>query len=397
MGIFSSLVKFFEGRVGISADAKNKNAFLTFLVSRGINAKVVPYGNGGIYTEISPRMVKNIAPTLDKLNIMVYINNIYGFKRLSSRYAGRYGLLTGAILFVLFLWASTFFVWRVDIVGAEKLSREETRAELSEMGVKVGALISNIDRASAINSFLTEHPEISWAALNFKGTTAVLVLRETEEKPNGEIEESARLLVAAEDGVVRSVLVYEGTALVKVGAPVKRGDLLVSGLISGSGLQITDTPILKMSNAVGSVRADVTRTAEVFIPFYEHFTEYESGEKRAKEFSVFGHDFSFGKTEGLMLESERHITFFGVIEIPVTVRTYSEKTEKTVTVTRVSEEARLMAEALLYERISEVVGDGELSSVKTTFTESEDGWTAGAEMSCTVEIAVPYEGKLKCR
>ena len=73
MGIFSYLVKFFEGRVGVWTDAKNKNAFLTFLVSRGINAEITPNAeDGSIYTEISPRILKNIAPALDKLNIIVY-------------------------------------------------------------------------------------------------------------------------------------------------------------------------------------------------------------------------------------------------------------------------------------------------------------------------------------
>ena len=396
MGLFSSLVKFFEGRVGISADAKNKNAFLTFLVSKEINAEVIPYGEGGIYTEISPRILKNIAPALDKLNIMVYINNIYGFRRLSSRYSGRFGLLIGGVLFAVLLWVSTLFVWRVDIVGSEKLSREQTRAELSEMGVKVGAFISDIDRVAAINRFLTEHPEISWAALNFKGTTAVLVLRETEEKPDVEEKEDTKLWVAAEDGVVRSVLVHEGTALIKAGAPVKKGDLLISGLISGSGMQITDTPILKMSGAVGSVKADVTRSAEVFVPLCEQCTEYEASEKKTAVISVFGWDFSFGKTEGKTLEGERNVTFFGAVEIPVTVKTYSEKREKTVTVTRSPEQARLLAEELLYKRIGEALGNGELGYVKKDFSKTEDGWIARAEIGCTVEIAVPYEGGLKC-
>ena len=396
MGMFSSLVRFFEGRVGIVADRKNKNALLSFFVNNGISAKAVPYGaEGGIYTEISPRMLKNIAPALDKLNIMVYINNIYGFKRLCSRYAVRYGLLLGCVLFFALLWVSTRFVWRVDVVGAESMSREMIRDELSEMGVREGAAISRIDRALAVNGFLTSHPEISWAALNFKGTTAVLVLRETEEKPSEDEKETSRLLVAAEDGVVRSVLVYEGNAVVKAGTPVKRGDVLISGYISGSGMQITDAPPLRVTEAVGSVKADVIRFVEIEVPFNEQRAEMQKSEKKTRAFSVFGREISFGKTEGLTLESEKNVTFFGVVEIPVTVKTYSRQTETVCSVSRDAQEARLVAEKLLYLRITELAADGELTYVKPEFTETESGWKARAEIGCTVEIAVPYEKELK--
>ena len=82
MGVFSGIIRFFEGRVRVYADSENKNAYIGFLLDNGIEAKVVnDEEKGGVYTEISPSLLKNIAPALDKLNVMVYIINIYGFKR----------------------------------------------------------------------------------------------------------------------------------------------------------------------------------------------------------------------------------------------------------------------------------------------------------------------------
>ncbi len=123
MSFLTSLISFFEGKVKIYADEENKDALLSFFVNNGISA-VVSADNekGGVYTEISPSLLKKIAPALDKLNIMVYIINIYGFKRLCSRYGRRYGLLLGTLLFAALLWVSTLFVWRVDVSGTELLS-----------------------------------------------------------------------------------------------------------------------------------------------------------------------------------------------------------------------------------------------------------------------------------
>ncbi len=396
MNFFASLIKFFEGRVKIYADEENKNALISFFVESGISATVsADNEKGGIYTEISPSLLKKIAPALDKLNIMVYINNIYGFGRLRSRYGKRYGLLLGALVFAALLWVSTLFVWRVDVSGTELLSKAEVRAELSEMGVKVGAKISDVDRSAVLNTFLKEHPELSWAALNFKGTTAILILKETEEKPSDGGKTESRIMVAAESGVVRSVTVSEGKAAVKVGTVVNKGDVLISGLISGSGGQITDNPPLRVTNASGSVKAEVVRHVEVNVPFAEVISRTEGSGKRIKVISVFGHDFFFGSTEGAVLLDERSVTFFGAVEIPVTVKTFSEEITVTDTVSRDGDAARLEAERQLYKKITDVLGDGELTYVKTEYVETENGIIGRAEIGCVTEIAVPYSGVLK--
>ena len=394
MSLFSSLVGFFEGRVRVYADADNKDAFISFLIDNGIRARLsYDAENSGVYTEISPSLLKKIASALDKLNIMVYIINIYGFKRLCSKYRERVGLVLGALIFVLLLWASTLFVWRVDVCGTELLSKDSVRAELAEMGVRVGAKISGVDRTAVAGAFLKEHPELSWAAINFKGTTVTLTVKETEKKPNDE-KITPKLLVASESGVVRSILVYEGSAAVKVGTVVNKGDVLITGFISGSGGQITDTPPLRVTGAVGSVKAEVSRTVEVSIPFFEETDRSEIGERQGTVISVFGHEFSFGNIDGAVLESEKNVTFFGTVEIPVTVKTYSEQKNVTETLSRDSETARLEAERQLYRKITETLGSGELISVKTEYVETEDGWKANAEISCLVEIAVPRKDVL---
>lgn len=396
MNFFASLIKFFEGRAKIYADEENKNALISFFIENGISA-VLSADNekGGVYTEISPSLLKKIAPTLDKLGIMVYINNIYGFSRLRSKYGKRYGLFLGAIVFTALLWVSTLFVWRVDVSGTELLSKAEVRAELSEMGVKVGAKISDVDRSAVLNTFLREHPELSWAALNFKGTTAILILKETEEKPSGDEITESRIMVAAESGVIRSITVSEGRATVKVGTVVNKGDVLISGLISGSGAQITDNPQLRVTNASGSVKAEVIRHVEVNVPFYEELSRTEGGGKKFKVISVFGHDFFFGSTQEAVLVDERNITFFGAIEIPVTVKTFSEKITVTDTVSRDVDTARLEAEGQIYKKITEMLGNGELSYVKAEYEETENGVVGRAEIGCVTEIAVPYKGFLK--
>ncbi len=390
MPVFTGIIRFFTGSVRIYAGPESKDALMSFLISEGINAQFLPdEERGGIFTELSPRTLKKVAPALDKSGIIVYIINIYGFKRSISRYSTRYGLMLGAIAFLAFLWISTLFVWKVEVDGTELLSKEQVRAELKEMGVYPGRPLSGIDKSSVRNEFLSKHPELSWAALNFKGTTVSLTVKETSERP-GDENEDCGLLVAKTDGIIRSILVYEGSAAVKEGSVVRKGDVLITGLISGSGLQITDNPILRFGNARGSVRAEVGGSAEVTVPYKETISTQTQGEKCGRTVSVFGFSFDFGSTsEGAVASSERNVTVFGVVELPITVRDYYSVTEKTETKDRSPDEAKAEAERRVYREISGISEDSELTRVKITYTQTEDGITARAEFSYITEITEP--------
>ncbi len=379
---------YFAGRVKIYADKDNKNALLSFFVKEGVIANVTQdRKNGGVYAMLSESALKKIAPALDKSKIIVYIINIYGIKHLLSGYRKRYGLFVGALLFFALIWASTLFVWRVDVVGTDALSVKEVRKELAEMGVSTGKLISGIDRGSVSDRFLSLHSEISWAALNFSGTTASLCVRETEKTPSPDAEDT-NVLVASRDGVVRSVLVYEGSAAVKGGSVVKKGDVLITGFISGSGLQITDVPPLRVGRARGSVMAEVAGTLSVCVPLCETESAEKISEKVCgRRISVFGLTAEFGRTENVYETEERYVTFFGLVEIPVTVTEYREIEISENKRSRSAEEARLEASARVNALVSKELSESEIVSIGIAFTEDSAGVTARADYVYITEIA----------
>ncbi len=385
--IADKILSFFVGRVRIYADKQNKNALLSFFVSEGVSAKITSDNeNGGVYALLSQSTLKKVAPALDKLKIIVYIINIYGIRRILSGYRKRYGLFVGMAAFLLLVWVSTLFVWKVNVVGTEMLSVKEVRAELSEMGVRPGILLSRIDRGSVSDRFLSAHPEFSWAALNFTGTTVSLNVRETEKKPASDTEKT-NVLVAKSDGIVRSVLVYEGCAAVSPGTVVKKGDVLITGFISGSGLQITDFPPLRVGNARGNVRAEINGEVSVRVPISETVTEQTVANKPCgRKISVFGFDLKLGKTENAAESEESYITFFGFVEIPVTVTRYYAVSESETAIQRSAHEARLEAEARINELVLEVLSDAETVSLNVSYCEDEDGVTAKAEYVCITDI-----------
>ena len=387
-GVFDMLgiIGLLEGRVRIFADENNREKLVSFFIENGIRAKTeFDSESGGIYTEVSPSLLKKIAPALDKSGIIVYIINICGFKYLKNLLLSRLGLAVGAVIFAAALWLSTLFVWRVEVVGNESLTKDQLRRTLLEYGVKEGAIISDIDEKTVSNAIVSLSGEISWAAVNIKGTTVTLTVRETALSGD-KSDELPPMLVAKKSGVVRSVELYSGKPAVKVGTVVKEGDLLISGFISGNGLQYSDTPGIRYEGAGGSVRAEVSETAEIFVPFESENERTVLGDVSGLVLEVFGNRITIGKAEE---DGEaRRITFFGEIELPVTYFVAHFSDTVTEKCTYSAEEAALQAEKLIYRKIIELCGDGDLTSVSVSYSEGESGITASARITYVTEIAV---------
>lgn len=400
--ILGKAIDFLQGSITLGIEKRHENGFLRMLLSEGIPATVYElHENGekyGIKAVISPKFVKNIASALDKYSIKVYIINIKGLCALLPKLRHRIGVAVGAVLFFTLLWLSTLFLWRVEIVGAESVSESELRGALAEAGISAGAVISDIDAFSVSNALLLSCPQLSWASLGITGTTATLTVRETVSHQSAEKNETA-LLVASESGIIESILVYEGAAAVKVGCVVKKGDALINGLISGSGLQYTDRPVLRIGKANGSVKALVEREISVSIPYRElEFIPKENGKiYRGRDIKLFGGGFYLGDREPCgnnysAVAKKTSPTVFGA-SLPITVyeTVWSELTERETV--RSPQEAEALARA----RAEEALALG-LNGDEATFTEytvihheENEAVTVTVRYRCVTEIAASAE------
>jgi len=377
-----------EGRVEIFADKENRERLISFFINNGIRLKIrYDEKNEGIFTEVSPSLLKKIAPALDKSGIIVYINNIYGFRYILNVMAKRIGIPIGAALFAAVLWVSTLFVWRVDIVGNDILTKESLRNTLVEHGISEGAFISRINESEIADIIVTSCPEISWASVNIKGTTVTLNVLETHDENSSE-SEKYDMLVAQKSGVVRSIEIFSGKAAVKIGAVVKQGDLLVLGYISGNGLQISETPALRYEGARGSVKAEVSETLEVLVPFERELIFQTGGKIKGGKLSVFGKELTLGDMEDGICSGQKRLTVFGEIELPILYTVNSAVQTVTENTVFSEQDARLEAERAIYQKVLETCGSGELTSVRVSYVQREDGIIAQATITYITEIAV---------
>ena len=394
MMLVQKMLRFFEGKAVLYADADNKDGLVDVLSKAFIESRIRNDGqNGGVIVTLCPLDVKKVAPTLDKMGIIVYINNIYGFKYHCARNFKRVGVLLGLASFLLILLLSTMFVFKIEISGSELISKEQIKSELSAFGIGVGARLSDIDRTDASNRFMQNHPEFSFVAINFKGTTVCVELKERSSAEQID-RQRADFMVAECDGLITRLAVTGGRGMVTPGTVVKKGDLLISGMISGNGLQYSDDPALRYDGAFGEVFAEISGSFSVELPFEEYRDEISSSEKCGISLSVFGVGIDFGTVssdsgQGFEILGERNVTVFGCIELPITYRecVRSETVQKKVI--RDEAEVLLEAEKSAYRMLAEQLGSASLTSVDISKGITDSGAWVKIEYGCERNIAVP--------
>ena len=155
---------------------------------------------------------------------------LYGWwKRFKHKKALLFSLLISAILYAY----SSSLVWDIRIDGNESIPDSEIILELSNQGFEVGSSWSKVDKSVVESSVLKNNGNISWININKRGTVAYVTVleRNDTEDINFPSNEYANI-VATEDCIIEEVTVKSGTAVVKPGDVVKRGDLLISGICS---------------------------------------------------------------------------------------------------------------------------------------------------------------------
>ena len=124
------------------------------------------------------------------------------------------------------------------------------------------------------NELLENLPELQWVGINTYGCVAVITVRERSKVTTHEDAYPISNMIARSDGIIRDIVVEQGTAQCHIGQAVKQGQMLISGY-TDCGLY------LKGTNARGEVYGDTIREISVCFPQnYEVRMEMKAAEKK---------------------------------------------------------------------------------------------------------------------
>ena len=317
------------------------------------------------------------------------LGKLSGLPEIFCRYRRRWGMAVGALIFVFLVAISGGRIWCVEVTGNSQVEDAEIISLLQKLGCGVGDSYKDIDFAKLHNTFLLQCPDIAWISVNMDGTHAHVEVRETLAGRSEEDKNENYNVVAAEDGQIEQIAAYEGKPQVAIGDTVRKGELLLSGVISYGETG------LRYESAAGEVYARVNRDFTVEVPLETEQKVPTGRSSTKKSFTFFQFKANLFLNSGIHYDfydtiySERQIYLFDSVALPLWVQTevYEEYELQQVTLTE--EEAKTLAYQEYRAMLKETLADAQLLQKTTTASLEEDGvYRIHCQLYCLADIAV---------
>lgn len=369
----SKLLIYIGGTIEFTAQGGFSERFLNLCNVKGVKLYHLTEKDGVLYAATSLNSFRKIRRCATRSGMRVRITEKKGLPFLYARFAGRTGLFIGIAMACFLLFFYTRSVWSIEVKGNTKISDEAIISVLNENGVYEGVFKNQIDQKRLSYQLYEAIPEISWLNIGVDGSKLCVNVREVVQKPENKDAEGICNIVAAGDGVIDKITVYEGESKVKEGYGVKKGQLLVSGVIYHE---------TSKRNTFHPSRADIyaftKRTHTVSVPKVYTKTVYTGEEKQYKVLRIFRLRMPlyifrdrFAKKEVSLIKKEMKIN--GKI-LPFSIDCYAVKelTKKREKLTAKSAEALARAEKKKIE--NKLPAGTKILSVKKSVTEKKNAF-----------------------
>lgn len=169
---------------------------------------------------------------------------------------------------------ATSHVWAVKVVAPNLSPKADTELvqAASQAGLRVGSSYNSLNLAAIRRRMLVQLPQYSWIGLHARGMVAVIDGIRFVRRPPDDLP--ARL-VASHGGTVTAIAVYMGEPEVLAGERVKKGQVLISGVVTEiKAVQPKDAKKPEEESVVtpakGEVMADVTYRVKRYQPYLDH-------------------------------------------------------------------------------------------------------------------------------
>jgi similar to stage IV sporulation protein len=147
---------------------------------------------------------------------------------LLSRMKRRRSFILGGLLFILALFCISRFIWVVEVRCNDPQLNLAAREIAGAYGLTPGSLKSAVHQDEVRSGIYRALPDISWVGIELEGSRLILTLADKRNQMEPSMVGRGDL-IAAEDGVIAEILVLQGTAMVKPGETVRKGQVLVAG------------------------------------------------------------------------------------------------------------------------------------------------------------------------
>ena len=182
---------------------------------------------------------KKLRSITKKTKCKVSIKEKKGLYFTLFKYRKRKLIFVFLFLIIVFSIAFSTFIWDIDIVGNERVSKEIIISKLKDSGLYIGRNKIGLDKKEVVNELRAMENELSWVGIEIDGTRAIVKVVEKTRMDEKNIQQtSIGDIKATKSGVITKLVSESGTSKFKALDYVNKGDTLIEGNVYDRNEQI---------------------------------------------------------------------------------------------------------------------------------------------------------------
>lgn len=310
------IFRFLKGKIKVRFYGEFYERILGFCAVNGITLWETKAQSDSITAYMTVKDFYALPQIIRGSGIRVHILEKSGFPIITNRYKKRLGILVGILLFFAFSYFMSSYIWMIEISGNQKVKDTTILTTLEKIGIYEGINSKKINPKNDREKLLLELDELAWVSLNIEGSKLTVNVSETQKKPQR--EEKPCNLIAHFDGIIKKIDLTSGNCVVKVGDAVKKGDVLVSGIIETAGM----TRFVKSS---GKIIAEVTQEFELS-EYFEKIEKSRNGDIENRyliEFFKIKLPLFLGKVNG-EFDTKSRVSNLKIFNVKLPIRLYKK-------------------------------------------------------------------------
>lgn len=379
---FKIVFSYILGYLRISIEGYYIERFINICKKRNITIwNLKRNKNTMLFFNVRIKEFKEVCKIVKQLNCKLKIRSKKGLPFLMYKYKKRKTFAILLIIVVFIIGLSSMYVWNVDIIEENNQELPNIRQDIEEAGIKLGTLKSKINSKEIINKIRLKRNDVAWMGIEKKGTNIIVKLVKADQKPEIVDTNEYCNIVSDKTGVITKINAQNGTANVKVGDTINKGDILINGWMEGKYTGI------RYVHAKGEIEAKVWYTKNKKIPYILTQTRETGNQENKYSLKINNFEINFLKKYSKFeiydtIETDSKFRIFSDFYLPISVvkTTFKEKEKYTQKYTL--EEAKTLGIEELQEELKKEIKDEKKIVNKNINTyEKEDG----------VEIYVTYE------
>lgn len=229
--MFAKIFLWLRGYLLIAMKGHSPERFINLCNKNGIYIWNLQNFKGSYQFQLMAKDYKKLKPIARKTGTIPYIDKKRGLPFILYGYRKRKAFLIGILIFSLVLYLLSLNIWNISIKGGRIYTPEVLTEFLKENDVYVGVKAKDVDCRQIEELIRGTYKDIGWVSAEIKGTNLIIKITETNMPAPAKEKMEPSHIVASKNGIITNIVTRTGTPMIEEGTVVKKGDILVSGVV----------------------------------------------------------------------------------------------------------------------------------------------------------------------